>query len=70
VVRFEGEDLDGCSVTIRQFKGVINGPLLLGEDVQVTIKGKVIGVSIRENRRTGRLYRDHEVLIEEVTDDT
>lgn len=67
-VRFEGEDLDGCSVTIRQFKGAIAEPLILGEDVQVTIKGKVVGVSIRENRRTGRLTRDHEVLIEEVRD--
>lgn len=67
-VRFEGEDIDGCSVTIRQFKGAIAGPLILGEDVQVTVTGKVIGVTIRENRRNGRLTRDHEVVISEVGD--
>lgn len=67
-IRFEGEDLDGCSVTIKQFKGSIAGPLILGEDVQVNIKGKVVGVSIRENRRNGRLTRDHEILIQEVRD--
>ena len=67
-VRFEGEDIDGCSVTIRQFKGNIAAPLILGEDVEVTVKGKVIGVTIRENRRNGRLTRDHEIVISEVQD--
>lgn len=63
---FEGQDIDGYIVVVRQFKGPIDKPLAWGEDVQVTIHGKVTAVEHRENKSTGRLVREHEVRIIEI----
>lgn len=60
---FEGQEVDGYAVIVRQFKGPIDVPLAWGEEVQVNIRGKVIAVTVRENRQTGQLTREHEVKI-------
>lgn len=64
--RFEGDDLDGNSVTIKAYKGPIDTPLVRGETVRVTIVGKVLGVSFVENQRNGRLVRDHTIKVVEI----
>ena len=66
-MKFEGDDVDGgLDIVIRQYRGDINIPLTLDEDVELSVIGKVTGVSHEINKRTGVLTRTHIVHVTEV----
>lgn len=66
ILKFEGEDIDGLTVLIKQHKGPLTTPLTRGERVQLTITGEVTEVNFRENRRNGQVYRDHVIVVTDV----
>lgn len=59
VKTFEGEDVDGSVVKLKQHTGNIEKPLMRGEKIKLTIEAEVRSVSFEENLRTGRVYRVH-----------
>lgn len=59
VKSFEGEDVDGSVVKLRQYTGNVEKPLMRGERIKLTIEAEVRSVSFEENLRTGRVYRVH-----------
>ncbi len=65
-MRFEGEEIAGSSVTIRQFKGDIEVPLAVDEVVELKVMAKVSEVSFAVNQKTGQLTRVHHVQVQEV----
>jgi hypothetical protein len=65
-MRFEGEDVDGCTITVRGFKGPIGDPLVRGQKIEIICTVEVVEVAYRENLNTGQLFRDHVVKIAEV----
>jgi hypothetical protein len=58
-VTFEGDEIEAFSVTVRQHKGEIAGPLLLEEFVHLKVVVRVDDVNHRVNQRTGVLERQH-----------
>lgn len=66
-MHFEGESIDGFTITVKGFKGPVSIPLTLNEKMELTCVVEVIEVAYRENRRTGQMFRDHVVRIAEVT---
>ena len=65
-VRFEGEEVDGNQVVIRQYTGDVETPLTVDETVEITIVAKVSEVTHRINQRTGELNRVHILHVKEV----
>ena len=65
-MRFEGEEIDGFTITVKQFKGPIGVPLSRGEKMELTCIVEVVEVAVRENLKTGQVFRDHVVKISEV----
>ena len=65
-MKFEGEEVDGRRIVIRQFTGDIDTPLTVDETVELTIVAKVIEVTHQVNQRTGQLNRVHILRVKEV----
>jgi len=65
-VKFEGEEVDGRRVVIRQYTGDIDTPLTVDETVEMTVVAKVIEVTHQVNQRTGELNRVHILRVKEV----
>ena len=65
-MKFEGEEVDGRRVVIRQYTGDIDTPLTVDETVEITIVAKVIEVTHQVNQRTGELNRVHIRRVKEV----
>jgi len=65
-VKFEGEEVDGRRIVIRQYTGDIDTPLTVDETVELTIVAKVIEVTHQVNQRTGQLNRVHILRVKEV----
>lgn len=65
-MQFEGEEIDGFTIKVKGFKGPISTPLMRGEKLQLTCDVEVVEVAVRENQRTGHVFRDHIVKIVEV----
>ena len=65
-MRFEGEEVSGTSVIIRQFKGDIEVPLTVDELVELRVIAKVSEVSHVVNPKTGELSRVHIIHVQEV----
>jgi hypothetical protein len=66
-MKFEGEEIDGARIVIRQFKGEweLEDSMTRNEIVELRVKAKVKDVSFEENLRTGDLNRTHILWIEE-----
>ena len=62
-MKFEGEEVDGFEVILRQFKGDIDLPLTNDETVELVITAKVTGVNHRIDQRNGMLFRCHEMKV-------
>jgi hypothetical protein len=71
-VKFEGEDVDAALITLRQYKGEwpVDRPLLVDEEVKMTLVVEVAEVSHRVNQRDGNLYRVHVLHVLQVQDVT
>lgn len=65
-MRFEGEEVAGSSVTIRQYKGDIDVPLTVDELVEFRVVARVSEVSHAVNQKTGQLTRVHIIQVQEV----
>jgi len=65
-MKFEGEEVDGRRVVIRQYTGDIDTPLTVDETVEMTVVAKVIEVTHQVNQRTGELNRVHILRVKEV----
>jgi len=65
-MKFEGEEVDGRRIVIRQYTGDIDTPLTVDETVELTIVAKVIEVTHQVNQRTGQLNRVHILRVKEV----
>lgn len=65
-VQFEGEHIDGFTIKVKGFKGPILIPLARGEKLELTCQVEVVEVAVRENLRSGQVFRDHVVRILEV----
>ena len=65
-MKFEGDEVDGRRVVIRQYTGDIDTPLTVDETVEITIVAKVIEVTHQVNQRTGELNRVHILRVKEV----
>ena len=65
-MKFEGDEVDGRRVVIRQYTGDIDTPLTVDETVEITIVAKVIEVTHQVNQRTGQLNRVHILRVKEV----
>lgn len=66
-MRFEGEEIDGFRVQVRQFKGYIDKPLAIDETVSLIVTAKVTAVDHSINQRDHHLYRNHILKIEDVS---
>lgn len=66
VVTFEGEDIDAFSIQMRQYTGPIEGPLAVGEFVELKVIVRVTNVTHSENARTGVLERRHTVKVMDI----
>lgn len=66
IIKFEGEEVDGRRVVIRQYTGDIDTPLTVDEVVEMTVTAKVIEVTHQVNQRTGELNRVHILRVKEV----
>lgn len=64
-MKFEGEDINSYSLTIRQAKLPFPQPLSRGEVVRLVIEVEVFEVAVRENMRTGEISRVHTVKVRE-----
>ena len=65
-MKFEGEEVDGRRIVIRQFTGDIDTPLTVDETVEMTVVAKVIEVTHQVNQRSGELNRVHILRVKEV----
>lgn len=65
-MKFEGEHIDGYTIKFKGYKGPITTPLMRGERMDITCAVEVVEVAVREDLRTGKVYRDHIVRIVEV----
>lgn len=65
-MRFEGEEVDGMRVTVRQYKGFVDKPLLVDEVVELRVQARVTQIVHETNERNGHLYRTHVLKIDEV----
>lgn len=65
-MKFEGEDIDTFSLTIRQAKLPYSQPLSRGEIAKLVIEVEVFEVAVRENLRTGEISRVHTVKVKDV----
>jgi hypothetical protein len=65
-MKFEGEEVAGRRVVIRQYTGDIDTPLTVDETVEITVVAKVIEVTHQVNQRTGELNRVHILRVKEV----
>ena len=65
-MKFEGEEIDGYTIRVKGFKGPITQPLMRGEKLELNCSVEVVEVAVRENLRTGEVFRDHIVRIVEV----
>lgn len=65
-MKFEGEEVDGRRIVIRQYTGDIDTPLTVDEVVEMTVTAKVIEVTHQVNQRTGELNRVHILRVKEV----
>ena len=65
-MKFEGEEVDGRRIVIRQYTGDIDTPLTVDETVELTVVAKVIEVTHQVNQRTGQLNRVHILRVKEV----
>lgn len=66
-MKFEGEEVDGMRVQLRQFKGDIDAPLTVDETVVLTVVAKVTAVQHNIDQKDHRFYRNHLLQIEEVS---
>lgn len=67
--KFEGEEIDGYTVIMRQYNGSFPMPLARGEKVLLLVEAEVRSVSFNENLKTGRVYREHILHVKEVRPD-
>lgn len=65
-MKFEGEEVDGRRIVIRQYTGDIDTPLTVDETVEISLVAKVIEVTHQVNQRTGQLNRVHILRVKEV----
>lgn len=65
-MKFEGDEIDGYKITLRQFKGDLDVPLTADEYVTLTVVAQVSEVSHRVDRKSGLFFRDHIVHVKEV----
>jgi len=66
--RFEGEDVDGgFDIVIRQFRGDIDVPLTLDEDVTLKVVARVTQVAHEVIKKNATVTRTHIVHVKEVT---
>jgi len=66
-MKFEGEEIDGFRVQLRQFKGYVDTPLAVDETVSLIVTAKVTAVDHTINQRDHRFYRNHILKIEDVS---
>ena len=64
-MKFEGEEIDGAQLVVRQFTGVwpLDEPLVADSVVKMEVEFYVQSVSFGVNQRSGDLLRKHEVII-------
>ena len=62
-MKFEGEEIDTYTLTIRQAKLPFSQPLSRGEKITLEVDVEVFEVAVRENMRTGELSRVHTVKV-------
>lgn len=62
-MKFEGEDIDTYTLTIRQAKLPFSQPLSRGEKITLEVDVEVFEVAVRENMRTGEISRVHTVKV-------
>ena len=65
-MKFEGEEVDGYKVTLRQFKGDLDVPLAAHEVVELKVLARVTEVNHGVNQRDHKLYRTHVLKVQEV----
>lgn len=65
---FEGEKVDVTTIKLQQFKGAIKTPLVRGERFHLTLDVEVVGVMMWENKRNGKIYREHVITVHGVHD--
>lgn len=58
---FEGEEIDGSVVVLKQYTGAIPVPLMRGEKIRLIVEAEVKTISFDENLRTGKMYRRHQL---------
>ena len=65
-MKFEGEEVDGSKVTLRQFKGDLDVPLAADEVVEVKVVARVTEVNHGVNQKDHKFYRTHVLKVLEV----
>lgn len=66
-MHFEGEQVDGYQVVMRQFRGDIELPLTVDEIVELRVRVRVKQVGYEVNERNGQMHRVHTLKVEEVS---
>ena len=67
-MKFEGDQIDGSQLVVRQYTGdwPLDQPLVADSTVTVEAEFYVQSVSFGVNQRTGDLLRKHEIIIRDV----
>lgn len=66
MVKFEGEELDGSTIKLKQYTGPIAVPFMRGEKVRLIVEAEVQTVQFNENVKTGKVFREHVLYVKDV----